>query len=107
MRRRVGCQRLRHKASLTLLLYTALVSVAPAFDIVPMPITSNGPYGGSERRSNPRLRELVDEMLASIRAAANVDLWTSDERSRYEAEMARIMESVREHAIDHGYRRGA
>ena len=107
MRRRVGCQRLRRKASLTPLLYTGLVSVAPEFDIVPMPITSNDPYGGSERRSNPRLRELVDEMLASIRAAANVDLWTSDERSRYEAEMARIMESVREHAIDHGYRRGS
>jgi len=60
----------------------------------------NSPYGGNERRSNPRLRELVDEMLASIRAASNVDLWTSDERSRYEADMARIMESVREHATD-------
>jgi hypothetical protein len=60
----------------------------------------NSPYGGNERRSNPRLRELVDEMLASIRAASNVDLWTSDERARYQADMARIMESVREHAID-------
>jgi hypothetical protein len=39
-------------------------------------------------------------MLASIRAASNVDLWTPDERSRYEADMARIMESVREHAVD-------
>ncbi len=85
----------------------ALVSVALRFDIVRMPTTSNDPYGGSERRSNPRLRELVDEMLASIRAAANVDLWTTDERARYEADMARIMESVREHAIDHGYRRGS
>lgn len=41
-------------------------------------------------------------MLASIRAAHNVDLWSSDERARCEADMARIMESVREHAIDHG-----
>ena len=56
---------------------------------------------GLERRNNPRLRELVDEMLASIRAAANVDLWTDQERARYQADMARIMESVREHAIDH------
>jgi hypothetical protein len=56
---------------------------------------------GAERRRNPRLRELVDEMLASIRAAANVDLWTPDERVRCEADMARIMESVREHAVDH------
>ena len=58
------------------------------------------PFAGADRRRNPRLRELVDEMLASIRAASNVDLWTNDERARYEADMARIMESVREHAID-------
>jgi hypothetical protein len=63
---------------------------------------SNAQSGGIERRQNPRLRELVDEMLASIRAAANVDLWTNEERARYQADMARIMESVREHAIDHG-----
>lgn len=70
-------------------------------DILSMSLTSsNDPYGGSDRRSNPRLRELVDEMLASIRAASNVDLWTNDERARYQADMARIMESVREHAID-------
>jgi hypothetical protein len=60
----------------------------------------NSPYGGNERRSNPRLRELVDEMLASIRAASNVDLWTPDERERYQADMMRIMQSVREHAVD-------
>lgn len=41
-------------------------------------------------------------MLASIRAAANVSLWTPDERSRYEADMARIMESVRSQAIGGG-----
>ena len=60
---------------------------------------------GVERRSNPRLRELVDEMLASIRAAHNVDLWSDEERSRCQADMARIMESVREHAVDHGRKR--
>ena len=54
---------------------------------------------GPERRRNPRLRELVDEMLASIRAAANVDLWTPVERDRYEADMARIMKTVRTHAV--------
>jgi hypothetical protein len=63
--------------------------------------TPNTRPTGTERRSNPRLRELVDEMMASIRAAANVDLWTDEERARYQADMARIMESVREHAIDH------
>lgn len=55
-------------------------------------------HSGPERRNNPHLRELVDEMLASIRAAANVDLWTADERARCEADMSRIMESVRAHA---------
>jgi hypothetical protein len=62
--------------------------------------TSDAPHG-VERRKNPRLRELVDEMLASIRAAHKVDLWTDEERARYQADMARIMASVREHAIDH------
>ncbi len=52
-----------------------------------------------ERRQNPRLRELVDEMLASIRAAANVELWSAEERDRYEADMARIMKAVRTHAV--------
>lgn len=54
---------------------------------------------GQERRRNPRLRELVDEMMASIRAAANADLWTADERARCEADMARIMDSVRDQAL--------
>ena len=59
-------------------------------------------YDGGERRSNPRLRELVDEMMATIRAAANVDLWTPQERASCEAEMARIMGTVREHALARG-----
>lgn len=64
-----------------------------------MSLPSNEPKG-DERRSNVRLRELVDEMMASVRVAANVDLWTPEERLRYEAEMARIMSTVREHALD-------
>ena len=60
----------------------------------------NTPPNGSERRRNPRLRELVDEMMASIRAAANVDLWTPEERDRCQTDMARIMESVRAHAVE-------
>jgi hypothetical protein len=55
-----------------------------------------------ERRANPRLRELVDEMMASIRAAANVDLWTPEERAAYEADMARIMATVRDQALEGG-----
>lgn len=52
-----------------------------------------------DRRRNPRLRELVDEMMASIRAAANAELWSPEERARYEADMARIMDSVRSQAL--------
>lgn len=54
---------------------------------------------GPERRNNPRLRELVDEMLATIRAAANVELWSPEERLRCESDMARIMKTVRTTAV--------
>ncbi len=64
-----------------------------------MSLPSNEPKG-DDRRSNARLRELVDEMMASIRAAANIDLWTPEERLSYEADMARIMSTVREQALD-------
>jgi hypothetical protein len=57
---------------------------------------------GLERRHNPRLRELVDEMLASIRATANVDLWSPEERDHCEAHLARIMKTVRTHAVNGG-----
>ncbi len=56
---------------------------------------STQPRPGSERRRNHALRELIDEMLASIRSAANRDLWTPDERAQYEQELAGIMARVR------------
>ncbi len=72
-----------------------------------MPHTpSHKSHTGPERRSNPRLRELVDEMLASIRAAANVDLWSPDERARYEEDMTRIMANVRAQAFQGSKRAG-
>ncbi len=52
-----------------------------------------------ERRRNHRLRELVDEMLASIRVAAGQDLWNPEERAKYEAELAEIMGRVRTEAV--------
>ncbi|MEO7522132.1 MAG: hypothetical protein ABIW79_09975 [Gemmatimonas sp.] len=68
-----------------------------------MPHTPQSPsFSGSERRRNPRLRELVDEMLASIRVAANKDLWTTEERARCQDDMQRIMASVRQHAVETG-----
>lgn len=50
-------------------------------------------------RTNSHLRELIDEMMATIRAAAGTELWTPEERAKCEAEMARIMASVRERAM--------
>jgi hypothetical protein len=50
-------------------------------------------------RTNSHLRELIDEMMATIRAAAGRELWTPEERARCEADMARIMASVRERAL--------
>ncbi len=70
-----------------------------------MSLPSETPAGAAparERRNNPRLRELVDEMMATIRAAANVDLWTDAERAACEADMARIMSTVRDQALDRG-----
>ncbi len=52
-----------------------------------------------ERRRNAHLRELIDEMMASIRVAANRDFWTPEERRQCEIDMARIMASVRERAM--------
>ena len=62
-----------------------------------------------DRRRNAALRELVDEMLASIRTAANRDLWTADERQQYESELALIMNRVRAEAMhrEHGGGGGA
>ncbi len=64
----------------------------------PAPRKSTGDQ--PERRRNPRLRELVEEMLVSIRIASNKDLWSAEELERYKADMARIMEAVRIHAIE-------
>ncbi len=61
---------------------------------------SRGPGDtGRERRKNPRLRELVDEMLASVRAAVRRDLWTEEERRQYEEELAEVMRRVRFEAV--------
>lgn len=66
-----------------------------------MPDTPQRPsFSGPERRRNPRLRELVDEMMASIRVAANKDFWTPEERARCQDDMERIMSAVRAHAVE-------
>ena len=53
----------------------------------------------TERRRRDTLRSLVDEMMATIRAAAGQELWTPAERQRAEEDMARVMEQVRREAL--------
>ena len=61
---------------------------------------------GKERRRHVHLRELIDEMMASLRAAANRDLFTADERADAESQLAAIMARVHAEAVTVGDRRG-
>ena len=63
------------------------------------PAQTSTPAAVVERRKNPALRELIDEMLASIRSATNNELWTPDERTQYERELGEIMARVRSEAV--------
>ena len=71
---------------------------------VPPPSDAGGPADRpatrpAERRRNQALRELIDEMMASIRTATHGELWSSDERTQYEKELATIMARVRGEAV--------
>jgi len=61
--------------------------------------TPETPSASAERRKNPHLRELIDEMMATIRVAVNRDLWTPEERSKAETDLAEIMTRVRSQAL--------
>ena len=54
----------------------------------------------AERRVNHSLRTLVQEMLDQLRDAARRDAWTAEERDQAEQDLRRIMDSVRQKAID-------
>src|SRR4051812_35769537 len=80
-----------------------LGATSPSSHASPMSEHQNGgsAAGGaaSDRRSNLALRELIDEMMMSIRTAAQGHLWTSDERAQYERELQMIMTRVRSEAV--------
>jgi hypothetical protein len=61
--------------------------------------SGGAPPDGVERRKNPRLRELIDEMLATVRVAVNRELWTSEERARAATELSEIMGRIRSQSI--------
>jgi hypothetical protein len=65
----------------------------------PPPGDRPNPTPGSERRRNVALRELIDEMMASIRHATQGNLWSAEERAQYERELAMIMSRVRTEAV--------
>ena len=49
-----------------------------------------------DRRSNPVLRRLIEEMLEHVREMnRNAGTWTPDERARAEADLESIMARVR------------
>jgi hypothetical protein len=62
-------------------------------------LPASGTAARPDKRSNLVLRELIDEMMASIRAAASRDLWTAEERAQYEDELAMIMMRVRKETV--------
>lgn len=55
--------------------------------------------GGEERRRLGALRTLVDELLGQIRVVSAHPEWTPEERARAEADLERIMASVRREAM--------
>jgi hypothetical protein len=55
----------------------------------------------SERRANPALRSLIDEMLHRLRDLnRNTNAWSTADHARAEAELDVIMARVRRAALD-------
>lgn len=49
-----------------------------------------------DRRSNPELRRLIDEMLDRVRQMnRNIGVWSPEERARAEADLESVMARVR------------
>jgi hypothetical protein len=58
-----------------------------------------GPPGGRERRRNPHLRELIDEMLATVRVTLRQELISDAERVDAERQLEMIMSRVRAETV--------
>ena len=57
---------------------------------------SSSPEGLQDRRSNPELRRLIEEMLERVRQMnRNVLIWSPEERARAEADLESVMARVR------------
>ena len=57
---------------------------------------SSSTEGAPDRRSNPELRRLIEEMLERVRQMnRNVLIWSPEERARAEADLESVMARVR------------
>jgi hypothetical protein len=54
-----------------------------------------------DRRARAGFRALIEEMMQQIREASRREDWTPEERARAEADLERIMASVRRQAMSH------
>lgn len=61
--------------------------------------TEAAPRAGRERRQHHHLRDLIDEMKATIRATVSRELWTAEEREAADADLARIMARVKAESL--------
>jgi hypothetical protein len=89
-----------------MLLPSAPVAARPGAEMTDSPNKSGQPTdrthasaSAHERRRHHHLRDLVDEMMASIRAAANHDIFSADDRAEAESQLERIMARVHAEAM--------
>jgi hypothetical protein len=62
----------------------------------PAQLPSSSTEGLPDRRSNPELRRLIEEMLERVRQMnRNVLIWSPEERARAEADLESVMARVR------------
>jgi len=65
------------------------------------PATQSPLNAGSDRRANPALRSLIDEMMLRLRELnRNAGTWSTTDHARAQAELDVIMARVRRAAVD-------
>lgn len=62
-------------------------------------MTDEDPKDHSAKRTRSAFRALIDDMMSQLRVASSNEMWTPETREQAEADLARIMDSVRREAI--------
>ena len=73
----------------------------------PTPTPNSAQPVQRERRQHHRLRDLIEEMMATLRVAANRDVLSAEERADAERQLAAIMERVHAEAVTVGNQRSS